>query len=192
MEKRNEKFARDKAQRLQQRKDAEKSRSAAKISIIQRETPREPIDPPKEPRPSPKPYRDPRIEELAKMRRALEGCPLPPPSKPKKKVEKNEGGMSTDWQSDNLGPYRMRRDSVGWYKERLPMEMCNFSAEAFKMLTHRDKSARHVQITSIHEMDKMIEDKKDGFPKEEKEELRKKALEVIPADYHNLLRTFSK
>ncbi|KAJ2991752.1 hypothetical protein NUW58_g2405 [Xylaria curta] len=71
--------------------------------------------------------------------------------------------------------------------------MITISTIAFKSVLRQERSARRVQITSIYKIDKVIADRKaEDFLEEENEELRQRALELIPPEYHDLLRTFSK
>jgi len=130
---------------------------------------------------------DPVAKEEKKMDRALqEDTPRPPEPAPRRKekpVEDSKRGI------DVRGPYVLKRDSVGWYKER-PPDIAIIGAVAFTQLAHRDREA--VGCTSLHEVDKLVESKiADSMPRDE-EDLRRKAAEAIPECYHDYFDMFSK
>lgn len=129
-------------------------------------------------------------EAYAKMDRALRGEPFI--AAPREETDEPDESMADDWHSDHRGQYRMRRDGTGWYKEYATYIM-SMDASSFQRMVRVDKSQERVESISIDQLSAIIDRKKEEeFPDEESEELKKRALEVIPPEYHDLLRTFSK
>lgn len=92
-------------------------------------------------------------------------------------------------EKDAQGPYRLAR-GFAWYKER-PPDIAVVAATTFHHLS-KDKE-NLIGETSLHEIDKAIEEKRDPTPLQRDEaELRKRVRELVPKVHHDYLDVFSK
>lgn len=88
-------------------------------------------------------------------------------------------------------PYVLRKGSPGFYKQFIDVAVVG--AVAFSQVAHENPN---IDTTTLHEIDKIILDKvderrQDQLPYDE-EELRRKAFEQVPEEYHHELNQFSK
>ena len=124
--------------------------------------------------------------EQEKMQRALQGLP-PPPKEPEPRARRERPEIDHKRGTDQYGPYTLQRDGIGWYKER-PPDIAAIGAIAFKQVARHAPSG----CITIHELDRMIEDKvAKSMPRDERS-LHEKAVDVIPNGYHDYLDIFSK
>lgn len=126
--------------------------------------------------------------EQQKMQRALQGLPPPPKEQPPKpRVRRKEPAIDYKRGTDKYGPYTLRRDSIGWYKDR-PPDMAVIGAIAFRQIARNLPTG----CVTLHEIDRMIEDKlAESMPRDD-HDLRQKAVNAIPSEYHDFLDVFSK
>lgn len=184
MEERDRRMEKEELRRKTQRQNAAMARaSPVQVQVLQREHSQKPDSTFQ----TNTQRNDPVKDEVEKMERAMAGVPYIPPKTVRRRRDSQNQGIPTTWQNDSTGPYRMRRDGIGWYKERPTTQFANFSATAFTMLTRREKTGSQVQVSSIHEIDKFIDDKRDEGNREDEE-----TFKLIPDEYHDLVRTFSK
>jgi transposase InsO family protein len=87
---------------------------------------------------------------------------------------------------DSQGPYTLRRDHCGWYKER-PMEFATIGAAPFLGLAKES----HIGVTSLYEIDRFIQDKRRALEQDE-EDINDKVNRVVPNEYHKWKDVFSK
>lgn len=128
--------------------------------------------------------------ENAKMQRAIRG--IPPPVAPHESVDDTRDTpprrpMKEPPLQDQWGKYHLRRDSVGWYKHYV-MDFAVIAAAPFMAMAGRKES--HIGVTSLHEMDRFIEEKKRAPPDEQ--ELQDRIKSIVPQPYHQWLDVFSK
>jgi transposase InsO family protein len=127
----------------------------------------------------------------AKMERSLQGLPSPRQplegadgvyQSPQKREEKKEVLR------DAQGEYTWRRDSVGFHKHR-SLDLCMIAAAPFAMLARRYKEHG---ITSIYELDRIIDDKRREAQEREEEILMTDVRKRVPSQYHGFLDVFSR
>lgn len=127
-----------------------------------------------------------RFADEAKMDRALQGdqskAPSPPPPRQGKELE-DDCKRGTD----QYGRFVLKRDAIGWYKER-PPDISAIGAVALKHLARSSPAG----VTSIAEIDRLIEDRVAKSMPRDADELHRKAASVIPDEYHGFLGVFSK
>jgi len=124
---------------------------------------------------------DHRDEGLAKMERSLRGLlPPPPPVEPETRVERRAHKAQEE-------------ENAQRHRECLP-RVAVISAMAFNHIACRNKKSRHhamaTGITTLHEIDRILETKE--ALQSDDEDLRRQALEKVPACYREYLDVFSK
>ncbi|KAK3938273.1 hypothetical protein QBC46DRAFT_451301 [Diplogelasinospora grovesii] len=120
----------------------------------------------------------PRDRPLALMDRAIAQAnreELGPGVDPVSPPRQLTGGEPEGWSRDSEGPYRLRRDSTGWYKDR-PLTIAVVGASVFSRTVDPDT----VSVTCLHEIDKIIRDKKADLLAREEEPLRILIREAVP------------
>ena len=140
------------------------------------------------------PPRDPVSRAHHEMQRQVSKSnevPLDPKPPPPKNRDKNKKPEPVFPLRDAKGPYRLARGSCGfsWYKER-PPDIAIISAEPLLYLAKKS----HLGVTSLYEIDRFIQDKKnkEAGLEDDEEELRRKVLTIVPPEYHEFQDVFSK
>lgn len=90
--------------------------------------------------------------------------------------------------------YVLRRGNVGFYKHFIDVAV--IGAVAFSRLAHENPLGNPIDVTTLHEIDKLILDRKEErlteqLPHDE-DALREAAFKLVPPEYHDELRNFSK
>ncbi|KAK4205946.1 hypothetical protein QBC37DRAFT_250909, partial [Rhypophila decipiens] len=125
---------------------------------------------------------------LAKMDRAIHNLPpeveipLPmtrpqTPESPRQKPQK-----------DSRGTYFLKRDATGWHRHYIEVHVVNavvFHATA-------KKNPEEVYCTTLHEIDRLIEERSKRQLDDDEEELRERVQRDLPKTYHDYLDVFSK
>lgn len=122
---------------------------------------------------------------LTKMARAMreprDGEPTPSTPTLKK--------TSTALERDSQGYFVRRRSSAGSFKDRIDIAL--ISGPAMEMSYRRDPDSW--RCTSLHAINKVIAEKRaDALMTSDSDDLRRKTLQVVPAQYHDYLDVFSK
>lgn len=123
---------------------------------------------------------------LRKMENQLRDEPHPPiPTPPP------AAGDGPQIRFDDIGPYLLKKDWCGWYKDR-PVEVATVGAVPF--LKHVKEG--ELIVTSLNEIDEVIANKRVQESKPpvimDDEEFRAKAEAAVPSCYHDILDVFSK
>lgn len=120
-----------------------------------------------------------------KMERQLQG--LPPPTKSEnKKMPLKPAMKKPEELRDARGVYKLRRDSISWYKD-YGMDLAMIGAAPFLMMAKKQTHG----VTSIQELERIIDDKQRQLPKEE-EGLMTAVRQKVPKQYHEYADVFSK
>src|SRR5512140_3581072 len=90
---------------------------------------------------------------------------------------------------DAQGPYRLERDLISWYKKR-PPDITVIAGLNFLHVVKKDDAA--LCTITLHEIDQAIKAKYEKAMLNDTKELRRKAIELIPPEYHDYLDVFSK
>lgn len=93
-------------------------------------------------------------------------------------------------QRDSIGPYEMRRDTMGWYKYR-PIQIQTIGIHAFNVVLRGEDCQGH-GITTLAEIDRVIEQKRSELLSEDEQELREAAIRLVPKQHQEYLDVFSK
>ncbi|KAK0735298.1 hypothetical protein B0T26DRAFT_816943, partial [Lasiosphaeria miniovina] len=92
-------------------------------------------------------------------------------------------------ESDIRGPYKMKRDAIGWYKERTP-DLATVGAVSFLRTARKSRDSIHVM--SLYELDCYIQDRREQLLPRDEEDLAEKITTTVPKVYHDFLDVFSK
>lgn len=122
----------------------------------------------------------------AKMERQLQELPPSPRTIEEKPMSRQEKAEEPEVLRDQHGVYKLRRDSVSWYKD-YGMDLAVIGAAPFMMLARRERHG----VTSVYELDRIIDDKKRQLQRDE-EDLMIKVHEKVPEQYHGYSNVFSK
>lgn len=92
---------------------------------------------------------------------------------------------------DARGEYTLARNGIAWTKNYV--DIYTVTAESLLKMAERDHA--DVFVTSLHELERYIHDKRDEAIEKmpyDNTALFEQALSQVPENYHHLLRTFSK
>lgn len=135
-------------------------------------------------------YADPNLQE---MQRELYDLPRPKVEVTSlshtQRKETREAEGSSRIQKDAKGKYILKRDAVGWYKDR-QASVAMIGAIQLMRLVQEDSA---LYCTSINEIDDVLRQKNaERLLPDDDGDLRAMLLERVPEHYHDLLDVFSK
>lgn len=129
---------------------------------------------------------------LDKMQRSIDGRSVIHQSPQQATTRRERPASPSTSLHDAQGTYTLERDGVGFYKRYVDVAVVG----ALSFAKTASLSDQALGVTNLYEIDRIVAEKKEAERKEalpyDEDELRRKALELVPEDYHEYLNEFSK